>query len=331
MLRAIREIKPVWVVGENVRGLISWNGGMVFDEVQADLETEGYEIIPFLLPACAVNAPHQRERIWFIAYSQSLRSNRAKEYENNNFKSRNQRRCNANNSGQVQKWNPVADSNSIKLQGWGNEEGSKKTKRFFSSCDAWSTWRKWQNFPTQSPIRKRNDGVSDRMVKYLTKELLNEISKTSQENRIENLQEVWSRISQKEIWEEIRRFYSLESKEILYETMQLYSTGKGTQIGISPFSENFSEPILRHLRKYKEFRCSPQGQKLQKQRSGELANTLSQLPHEVALAAGRFETAISKFDSWHRSESIKAYGNAIVPQVAYNIFKAIEQYDLLNP
>lgn len=71
MLRAIREIKPVWVVGENVRGLISWNGGMVFDEVQADLENEGYEIIPFLLPACAVNAPHKRERVWFIAYSQS--------------------------------------------------------------------------------------------------------------------------------------------------------------------------------------------------------------------------------------------------------------------
>lgn len=67
MLRAIREIQPDWVVGENVRGLISWNGGMVFDEVQADLENEGYEIMPFLLPASGVNAPHQRERIWFIA------------------------------------------------------------------------------------------------------------------------------------------------------------------------------------------------------------------------------------------------------------------------
>lgn len=51
MLRAIREIQPRWVVGENVRGLITWNGGMVFDEVQADLEAEGYEVLPFLLPA----------------------------------------------------------------------------------------------------------------------------------------------------------------------------------------------------------------------------------------------------------------------------------------
>jgi len=69
MLRAIREIQPAWVVGENVRGLTNWNGGMVFNEVQAELEAEGYEVTPFLLPACAVNAPHRRDRIWFVAYS----------------------------------------------------------------------------------------------------------------------------------------------------------------------------------------------------------------------------------------------------------------------
>ena len=67
MLRAIREISPRWVVGENVRGLVSWNEGLVFDEVQADLETEGYEVQPFILPACAVNAPHRRDRVWFVA------------------------------------------------------------------------------------------------------------------------------------------------------------------------------------------------------------------------------------------------------------------------
>ena len=69
MLRAIREIQPRWIVGENVRGLTNWNGGVVFDEVQSDLEAEGYEVLPFLLPAAAVNAPHRRDRIWFVAYS----------------------------------------------------------------------------------------------------------------------------------------------------------------------------------------------------------------------------------------------------------------------
>jgi DNA (cytosine-5)-methyltransferase 1 len=68
MLRAIREIQPPYVVGENVFGLINWNGGLVFDEVQADLEAEGYEVWPYVLPACAVNAPHRRDRVWFVAY-----------------------------------------------------------------------------------------------------------------------------------------------------------------------------------------------------------------------------------------------------------------------
>ena len=79
MLRAIREIQPGYVVGENVRGLTNWNGGLVFDQVQADLEAEGYEVLPFLLPACAVNAPHRRDRIWFIAYSSSNRWERERQ------------------------------------------------------------------------------------------------------------------------------------------------------------------------------------------------------------------------------------------------------------
>lgn len=79
MLRAIREVQPSWVVGENVRGLTNWNGGMVFDEVQSDLEAEGYEVTPFLLPACAVNAPHRRDRIWFVAYSKNIRQEYALE------------------------------------------------------------------------------------------------------------------------------------------------------------------------------------------------------------------------------------------------------------
>jgi len=73
MLRAIREIRPHYVVGENVRGLVSWSDGLVFDTAQSDLEAEGYKVIPFLLPACGVNAPHKRYRIWFIAHTTDAR------------------------------------------------------------------------------------------------------------------------------------------------------------------------------------------------------------------------------------------------------------------
>lgn len=69
MLRAIREIQPKFIVGENVPGLVNWNDGMVFDEVQSQMEAEGYQVTPFLLPAASVGAPHTRERIWFVAYA----------------------------------------------------------------------------------------------------------------------------------------------------------------------------------------------------------------------------------------------------------------------
>jgi DNA (cytosine-5)-methyltransferase 1 len=71
MLRVIREVKPRWVIGENVLGLVNWNGGLVFHEVQTDLEAQGYEVFPYVLPAVSVNAPHRRDRIWFVAHSKS--------------------------------------------------------------------------------------------------------------------------------------------------------------------------------------------------------------------------------------------------------------------
>lgn len=67
MLRAIQEIESTYIVGENVCGITNWNGGVVFEEVCADLENCGYEMQPILLPACAVGAPHRRDRVWFVA------------------------------------------------------------------------------------------------------------------------------------------------------------------------------------------------------------------------------------------------------------------------
>ena len=71
MLRIIREAAPTYVVGENVRGLTNWNGGVVFEEVCADLEAEGYDVWTGILPAAGVGAPHRRDRVWFVAHAHS--------------------------------------------------------------------------------------------------------------------------------------------------------------------------------------------------------------------------------------------------------------------
>jgi site-specific DNA-cytosine methylase len=67
MLRVIRSVRPRWVVAENVAGHIE----LGFDEVAASLEAEGFTVWPFVIPACAVDAHHRRDRVWIIAYALS--------------------------------------------------------------------------------------------------------------------------------------------------------------------------------------------------------------------------------------------------------------------
>ena len=69
MLRIIRLTNPRWVIAENVRGLLTMQNGLVFEQVCVDLEASGYEVQPLIIPAVAVNAPHRRDRIWFIAHA----------------------------------------------------------------------------------------------------------------------------------------------------------------------------------------------------------------------------------------------------------------------
>lgn len=69
MLRVIKAYRPSWVLGENVAGIIN----MELDNVLSDLESEGYETQALIIPACAVDARHERKRVWILAYSTNTR------------------------------------------------------------------------------------------------------------------------------------------------------------------------------------------------------------------------------------------------------------------
>ena len=71
MLRVISELRPTWVVGENVAGIVN----MALDQVYADLENEGYTVQAFIIPACAVDAPHRRDRCAIISHYDQIRCN----------------------------------------------------------------------------------------------------------------------------------------------------------------------------------------------------------------------------------------------------------------
>jgi len=76
MFRVICEARPTWVLGENVAGIKN----MALDQALSDLEGKDYEVQSFVIPACAVNAPHRRDRVWIcamdVAESKSLRVGR---------------------------------------------------------------------------------------------------------------------------------------------------------------------------------------------------------------------------------------------------------------
>lgn len=69
MFRIIQEFRPTWVIGENVTGFVN----LGLEQAILDLESEGYEVQTFNIPACAKDAPHQRKRIWIIAHSSTQR------------------------------------------------------------------------------------------------------------------------------------------------------------------------------------------------------------------------------------------------------------------
>jgi DNA (cytosine-5)-methyltransferase 1 len=152
MLRAIREIAPRYVVGENVRGLTSWNGGLVFDEVCTELENIGYQVAPYLIPASGVNAPHQRERIWFIAYRYANGfDQRHGEYEIHTS----QTGINALDDVNAN----VMHANDQGLERGKNNRSSKKLRPQSKKQFTRSIRTSWENFPTQSPLCGGNDGV----------------------------------------------------------------------------------------------------------------------------------------------------------------------------
>jgi DNA (cytosine-5)-methyltransferase 1 len=172
MLRAIREIQPTWVVGENVLGLVNWDGGLVFHEVQADLEAQGYEVQPYVLPAASVNAPHRRDRVWFVAYSKSCADSRNTREISRKAKEKDREWTEPSTTSKQQVqlsvessslFGDASDSYGKMLEhrnGKGEAIGRTIEKERIKSFNGTG---KWETFPTVPPICSRDDGLSDRL------------------------------------------------------------------------------------------------------------------------------------------------------------------------
>jgi DNA (cytosine-5)-methyltransferase 1 len=116
--RLIQETRPTWVIAENVAGHIN----MGLEDVLADLESEGYNVQTFLIPACAVDAFHRRDRVWIIANSDSSISGNQWQDEMLDHRQMDKRKTFSVNNGNTR---IVAHSDSVN---WSPNEGKPNAK-----------------------------------------------------------------------------------------------------------------------------------------------------------------------------------------------------------
>ncbi|WP_308005923.1 DNA cytosine methyltransferase [uncultured Porphyromonas sp.] len=170
MLRAIDEVRPTWIVGENVAGLLSMvhpsektkmessqnlfgesyevyeqrDQYILFEIIEA-LESRGYSVQSFIIPAVSVGAPHRRDRIWIVAYSNDTRVESTRREGQNE----------ANVS------NVVTNSNSSICKGEcnGQQKEGESNRCNSDYLQARKAPRGWSNFPSQSPVCGGDDGI----------------------------------------------------------------------------------------------------------------------------------------------------------------------------
>jgi DNA (cytosine-5)-methyltransferase 1 len=164
MLEIIREIAPTYVVGENVRGLVNWSDGLVFEEVCADLEAEGYDVQPFILPAAGVGAPHKRDRVWFVAYSNIEKCDRRSSASEQEWQEAKQGRDGIQRT--AARFSQIGDATNANCAGVSrqsaNSSTSKETRQGgqgIASAGDFGGFGGWQEFPTQPPVCGGDDGL----------------------------------------------------------------------------------------------------------------------------------------------------------------------------
>ena len=265
MLRIIREVRPRWIVGENVRGLCTWSGGLVLEECCADLENEGYAVQPFIIPACAKGAPHRRDRVWIVAHADgsSSRNNlRADESEASQVRRGKagyvpDQLCGLGDVAHAQRvrLEHGAESRNVRgVQGEESEGGRKPTNASKANGEKRPTsdTHNRQRVRSEQELRSGGHPANGCGEKPLT----NAVRSRGGQNNGQGKPRQPNKASAFDEWRSFPTFSPLCGRD------------DGVSLG--------------------------------------LANVT--------------------FSKWRR-ESIKAYGNAIVPQVAYELFKAIQAYE----
>lgn len=313
MLRAIREIRPAWVIGENVAGITSMvqPGSEVTVESQAslfekadketileqeyvietvcrDLEREGYSVQPILIPACGVGAPHKRDRVWFIANRTNSRiEGLRQERKNEIHEFESTSHSNGSRGLQFGERRDIRDKEQYDPD---NEpERHEQPSRFGGSGEAYVI------SDTDSP-RFQAKGSEQQTTGITGGGLRKDVTDTYGEKL-----QTWLKNNGREIEEE--NIARLDNGVERSCCIRAFAESDKKRRCLMQYTSNDWPALSAEL--WKDFPTQPP-----------VCRRNDGLPFDVDYLA-------IPFTKW-RQESIKAYGNAIVPQVAFEIFKAIE-------
>ena len=349
MLRVISELRPAWIVGENVAGIVN----MALDQVYSDLENEGYAVQALIIPACAVDAPHRRDRCAIVAWNSNSRDRDAwaeREVE---------KRENAEPTGICEN---VAHAESIRLQrerpsreqvSGARSEKTQPERR----CDVLSDtdnrgrslWRdgevpaveetatSWADhrgraaeyvagewWPAEPDVGRSLDGVSCWL------DGIGGLSNEAKERAREILRNLREETVSETVQWTIGRFNSISKAEVLLAFLCEYEEEcNGSRISLE--SRTISERKLRDLWRTIEFARTSHRREYHSQLAREYSDTLFRLSHGApslmseAWEDNTWENGIERVATGvpSRVDRLKCLGNAVVPQQFYPIFQAI--------
>lgn len=324
MLRAIREIRPAWVIGENVAGILTMvqpgketevgsqtslfgednrkrillRQEYVVETICKDLERERYSVQPLLIPACAVGAPHRRDRVWFVARlitDTACRGSGGTPHES----------CCENE----------------------RQNGYKTQQPFVRGCVRASSHSDGER------CNNRSDNWKERPICYDQK-------RYSEENQSERTERKRRTCENGSVASDSQ---CSGSGQIQQKIQSKQSDGNSFDRNGSEWDVTYSDtPRLSALRLPSNTETEgwkdENGQPLQSSSNARgtlLTDWWQNFPTQSPVCRGNdgvpfnVDNLTIPFTKW-RQESIKGYGNAIVPQVILEIFKAIEEVEQLE-
>ena len=360
MLRAIRQIHPTWVVGENVAGIKTMvescqvtqmgrtddlfeenyiyreESRFTLDKICADLEAEGYSVQPIVIPACSVGAPHRRDRVWIVARRISTTPS--------NPNSSNDNRRAEEIQGKSQK-ERLSERNDIRKPGFTSDVLGHIAH---TQCDGYSS----QGHGNQRAREKKSKEGQDRPQPGVRRHGSSKTSSYSNSHRQRR------RANKQKSITECSRSSNLGTRRSKRLASHAYCNGDKT---LQP-SERTERTGCKRDVQPKERSTSPEWtdrlSRLQRHDAHAISERLEGMyqswgeeserkcvwrdfaqhceeghwkhfPTQSPVCRGNdgipfdVDSLTISFPKW-RQESIKAYGNAWVPQVAYEIFRAIE-------